>query len=140
MILIIDTNIIFAALLRESITRKLLIDSPFTLYAPETTLKEIRKYEKEICKRAGYTREDFEILFNLIIENINIIAREKYLPKLKEADKLIGHLDKGDVPFLALALAISNDGIWTENIKHFKQDQIKVWTTKDLFEKFEGQF
>mgnify|MGYP001616924247 CR=1 FL=1 len=47
MILVIDTNILFAALLRDSKTREILIDSPLVLYAPETIIKEIRKYENE---------------------------------------------------------------------------------------------
>ena len=132
MILIVDTNIIFAGLLRNSGTRQLLIDSPFTLYAPETILKEIRKYEEEIIRRAGFTKAEFEILFNLITDDIRIIEKKHYAPKLKEADKLIGGLDKGDVPFLALALSIPNDGIWTENVKHFRQNRVKIWTTKEL--------
>jgi len=132
MILIVDTNIIFAGLLRNSITRRLLIDPPFTLYAPETILNEIRKYEEEIIKRAGFTKSEFEILFNLITDGIQIVEKEKYAQKIKEADKLIGHIDQGDVPFLALALSISNDGIWTENVKHFKQKHVKIWTTREL--------
>lgn len=133
MILIVDSNIIFAALLKDSMTRELLIDSPITLLAPETTLNEIQKYESEIIKRAGYTKDEFEILFALITGNIELVEKEKYAHKLKEADELICHIDKGDVPFLALALTTPNDGIWTENVKHFKQDKVKVWTTKELF-------
>ena len=34
MILIVDTNIIFSGLVKDSLTRKLLIDCPFSLYAP----------------------------------------------------------------------------------------------------------
>ncbi|RJQ19762.1 PIN domain-containing protein [Candidatus Woesearchaeota archaeon] len=132
MILIVDSNVVFAALLRDSTVRELLIDSPFTLFAPEMMLNEIRKYESEIIKRAGYTKDEFEILFALITGNIEIVEKEKYAHKLKEADELIGHIDKGDVPFLALALTTPNDGIWTENVKHFKQDKVKVWTTKEL--------
>ena len=132
MILIIDSNVVFAGLLRAGTVRELLIDSPFTLYAPEIMLNEIRKYEREIIKRAAYTKEEFDILFALITDGIEIVGREKYAHRLKEADQLIGHIDKGDVPFLALALSAPNDGIWTENVKHFKQDKITVWTTTKL--------
>lgn len=52
---------------------------------------------------------------------------------LGEADRLLGDVDKGDVPFIALALTIPNDGIWTENIHHFKkQNKINILTTKEL--------
>lgn len=135
MILIVDTNILFAGLLRNSLTRQLLIDPPFILYAPETALKEIRKYEEEIIKRAGFTKAEFEILFDLITDGIQIVGKEQYAHKIKEADKLIGNVDQGDVPFLALALSRLNDGIWTENVKHFKQNLVKIWTTKELIKR-----
>lgn len=135
MIFIVDTNIIFAGLLRDSLARELLINSPFILYTPETVIKEIRKYEELILKRSGLDKEDFEILFRIITDSINILEKEQYAEKLQEADKLIGNVDKGDVPFLALALTIPSNGIWTENKKHFEvQDKVKVWSTADILE------
>ena len=140
MILIIDTNILFAALLKESTTRRFLIDSPFMLYAPETLVTEIHKYEDEIVRRSGLSKKDFEQLFALITENIVIRKQESYQDKMDEAEQLIGHLDKGDVPFIALALSIRNDGIWTENVNHFKQqNKIRVWTTRDIISQI-GEF
>lgn len=133
MILIVDSNIIFAGLLRDSTTRKILIDSPFMLYAPETMLNEIRKHEDEIIVRSGLTKEEFEVLFTLLTGNIKIVEKQTYEHSLQRADELIGHIDKGDVPFLALALSAPNDGIWTENVRHFeKQDRVKTWTTAQL--------
>ena len=102
--LIVDSNVVFAALLRDSTTREILIDPPFTLYAPETMLNEIRKYKGEICRRAGFTTEEFELLFNLISDAIEIVEKEGYDHTLGEADRLIGDVDKGDVPFLALGI------------------------------------
>jgi predicted nucleic acid-binding protein len=137
MILIVDTNILFAGLLRNSTTRQLLLDPPCTLFAPETALKEIRKYGGEIVRRAGFTKAEFELLFNFLADNITIIEKERHAHKMREADKLIGSIDKGDVPFLALALSVPNDGIWTENVKHFsKQKKARIWTTKELLNQF----
>ena len=138
MILIVDTNIIFAGLLRDSTTRSMLIDPPFTLYAPETAINEIRKYEEQITERAGFTKGDFETLFNLITDGITIIEKEKYEQCIKEAEHRIG--DPGDVPFLALALSMPNDGIWTENIKHYKNAKVKIWTTKEIMQHVQSHF
>ena len=133
MILIVDTNIVFAALLKNSKTRELLIDSPLTLYAPETMLSEIRKHQKLILEKSGLSEEDFEILFDLVTENITIIEKNEYSEKIPEAEKIIGSIDKGDIPFIALALSKASDGVWTENIQHFKkQNRIRVWTTKEI--------
>ena len=44
-----------------------------------------------------------------------------------------------DVSFIALALSIDNDGIWSED-KHFKkQDRVKVFTTEELMKEIEKE-
>ncbi|MBI4918989.1 hypothetical protein HY837_03600 [archaeon] len=136
MILVVDTNIIFSGLLKEGKTRELLITSPFDLIAPETIISEIRKYEDLILKKSGLNKEDFEVLFGLLTENINLFEKEVYQNKLKEAEKLIGLDEKGDFPFLALALCMSTKGIWTED-KHFeRQNKVQVWKTEELIKEF----
>jgi predicted nucleic acid-binding protein len=41
-------------------------------------------------------------------------------------------IDPDDTPFIALASAVENDGIWSDD-KHFQQQtRIRVWQTKDL--------
>jgi predicted nucleic acid-binding protein len=73
------------------------------------------------------------MLFNLVTDGIEIVEKQDYEHCLKEANKLIGKIDKGDVPFLALALSAPNNGIWTENARHFEfQKKVKIWTTKAL--------
>ncbi|MBI2110116.1 DNA-binding protein, partial [Candidatus Woesearchaeota archaeon] len=129
MIFIVDTNIVFSGLLKEGDTRDLLIDSPFTLYAPETMIKEIRKHEELILEKSGLTKDEFEILFDLLVENIVIVEKEQYNKHITEADRIIGNIDKGDVPFIALALSIQNKGIWSDDRDFEKQDKVKVWKT-----------
>lgn len=129
---IVDTNIVFAGLLKDSVTRKILIDSVFELYAPEKIVEEIRKYEGLILEKSGLSKEDFEILFNLLIGNVQLVKKESYSEKLQEADSLIGNLDKGDVPFLALALTTPNDGIWSDDEHFQKQSRVKTWKTSEV--------
>lgn len=46
--------------------------------------------------------------------------------------------DIDDAPVIALALSIDNEGIWTHNIKHFRQkkfgERIRVLSTQDVLE------
>ena len=127
MILVIDTNIVLSGLLKNSKTRELLIAAPFKFIAPDTILSEIRKYKDLISKRAGLSEEEYETLFSLIIENIDTFSKEFYEDKLKEAEELINLKEEtGDFPFLALALSVANNGIWTAD-KHFeRQKKVKV--------------
>lgn len=51
---------------------------------------------------------------------------------MPDAKRLIGEIDPDDVPFIALALAIHNEGIWTEDEDFKKQNKIKIWKTEDI--------
>lgn len=135
---VIDTNIVFSALIKEGKTRELIMEVPLTLYAPETLITDTKKYEDLIIEKSGLTREEFEALFELITENITIVKKENYEESMYEAEKIIGHIDRDDIPFLALALSIENDGIWSDD-RHFQmQDKIKVWKTEEVVKSFSG--
>jgi len=51
---------------------------------------------------------------------------------LDEAEEIIGRIDLDDIPFIVLALAIQNDGIWTEDKDFRRQSRIKIWSTAEL--------
>lgn len=50
--LVIDTNILFSALVRNSITRKMILSDVFEIYVPEYLFNEIDKHKEEILKKA----------------------------------------------------------------------------------------
>ncbi len=92
-----------------------------------------------ISIRSGLSRGEIEIVLSLIIENITIIPASKLKPYTGKAHKIIGSIDPFEVPFVALALSIDNDGIWS-NDKHFKNLKgIKIWKTADVFNYFKSQ-
>src|SRR3989338_9993077 len=132
MILIVDSNIILAGLLKEGKTRELLIYSPFKLYAPESLTEEIIKYKQYVLDKSGLSSEDFDTLFEILTEDLTIVSKEDYLDLFIEAEKIIGATDKKDIPFIALALAIPNSGIWTNDNDFLKQNKIKIYRTEDL--------
>ena len=94
MILIADSNVVISGLIKDGFTRQFLIDSSFTLYSPETLISEIKKHENLILEKSGLSREDFEILFNLLIEDITIVGNEEYLDKMENANELIEYSKK----------------------------------------------
>ena len=85
---------------------------------------------------SGLTLDEIDILLNLLLENISIKPAQTIKPHLEEAERIIGGIDPKDILFVALALAIENDGIWSSD-KHFKTiKKIKVWKTSDLIKYF----
>jgi predicted nucleic acid-binding protein len=144
--LVVDTNVVFSALVKNSRTREMLVNPALKLYAPEQLFEELDEHRREIEEKAGITGEEFDrFLFGLkrVVEVVPKRAYEAYFP---EARKVIG--DPNDVPFAALAIylsaAVGRDGdcgIWS-NDKHFIEKEgiffqefgVKVWTTETLYD------
>ena len=129
---VIDTNVLISALLKDSVTREMLLFPSLEFLLPEYALEEVDAHKGEISKRSGLSVEEIDIVLSVLLENISITPISKIKPYLTKADKLIGHIDPFDIPFVALALAVENNGIWS-NDKHFENLKgIKVWKTADL--------
>ncbi|MEK6882953.1 MAG: PIN domain-containing protein [Nanoarchaeota archaeon] len=60
MIIVIDTNIIISAIIRNSVTRNIVFDKKFNFITPSFALSELSKYKEEICKKAEMSLEDLK--------------------------------------------------------------------------------
>lgn len=132
--LVIDTNVLISALLKNSVTREILLFPSLEFVLPEYALEEIDAHKDSISRRSGLSIEEIDVILSVLLENITIVPASEIKPFLAKADKIIGHTDPFDVPFVALSLSAENDGIWS-NDKHFENLKgIKVWKTADLCE------
>ena len=130
--LIIDTNILISSLLKDSISRELLLNEFFEFYLPEIVLREVNKYLPYIIQKSKLSEEEIKKLLNTLLENLNLVPIDEYKGKMNEGMEIIGNIDEKDTQFIALALAIENDGIWS-NDKHLdKQEKIQVFKTIDI--------
>ena len=130
--LILDTNVFFSEIIKDSITRKILLYPDYEFYIPDFFLIELKKYEEYLINKTGLEKLKFKQLLNDILENIYLVPINEYSDKLIKAKEIIGNIDKKDIPFIALALSFKNNGIWTDD-KHFKeQSEIKIYSTKEL--------
>jgi len=127
---VIDANILFASLIKDSSTAELLLSDKLNLFAPEFLFDEFLKYEQYILEKTNRSREDFELYLNILREAITIIPQNIITPFIEEAEKISP--DPKDSVYLACALVI-NSKIWS-NDKKLKVDQekIKVITTEEL--------
>ena len=120
--IVVDTNILISSLIKDSITREILLLPYMDFYLPEFALEEVEAHKVKISKLSGLSSDEIDFFLDLLLENISIVPAQTIRPYLKEAEKIIGDIDPGDIPFVALALAVDNDGIWT-NDKHFKKSE-----------------
>ena len=129
--LVIDTNIFVSSLIKNSLTRYLIVNSPFSLFIPEQELIEIKKYEKLISEKSGQSLNEIRDLIRKLLKYVTILRNDILLKYKEYANKIIGQVDKSDVPFVAAALALSC-AIWSDD-RHFKkQKEVKIFTTKDI--------
>ncbi|MCK4481117.1 MAG: PIN domain-containing protein [Candidatus Lokiarchaeota archaeon] len=130
--LIIDTNILISSLLKDSTTREILLNESLNFYLPEIVLSEVNKYLPYIIQKSELSEEEIKKLLNTLLENLILVPIDEYEKKMDEGMKIIGNIDEKDTQFIALALSIENDGIWS-NDKHFeKQKKIKVFKAIDI--------
>ena len=136
--LVIDTNIIISALIKDSLTRALILNTKYNLIFPSFIFEEIKNHKKEIVKKSKLSDEEFDILFSTLINYVKIIPIDKIVPFKKTAYEIIGKIDEDDVIFIATALAY-NAQIWSDDKDFQKQDRIQILTTKEIKESYDSE-
>lgn len=132
--LVIDTNVLISALVADSKTRELIIDSNHKLYSPDYLLSEIRKYEEELIEKSGLREHEFRTLLVLLLNEVSIIPIEEYRRELEKAKEIMEKIDVRDVPFLACALA-KNAKIWSDDYHFERQKLVDSLKTQEVLQK-----
>ena len=131
--LVIDANILFAALIKESVTKELILSNGINLFAPEFLFEEFYKYKEEILKKTNRSLEEFDEIFMILTNIITLIPEEEFGLFLEKARSISP--DENDSVYFALALKL-NCAIWSNDKKLKNQDRIRVYSTQDLIEIF----
>ena len=129
--IVVDTNRVIAALIKDSLSRFILTHGEAEFVTIWFGREELKKHRKEILEKAGISETDLELILDKLFQKMIILddgVVAKYLP---EAEKIIGKTDRADVPFIAAALATGAD-IWSEDRHFLKQKKIRVWKTAEL--------
>lgn len=118
--LIVDTNIVFSAILNsQSWIGQILLhpDDSLIFFSPLFLRKEILNHKQKIKQFTKLSEIEMEELIDLIYSKINFID-EKLIPKtiLKTADELTREIDFDDAVFIALANHL-NCKLWTGDKK-----------------------
>lgn len=134
--LIIDANIVFAALIKEGLTAELILEPEIHLFAPEFLFEEIDKHKEEILKKTSRSKGEVEELIEFLKLKIEIVPKEDFEMCITEAEGICP--DPNDYMYFALALKLRIP-IWTnERDLKEKQNIVKVYSTKDLLGGYRG--
>lgn len=127
--LIVDANILFAGLIKESTTAGLLFNPTLRLYSPEFVMEEFLKYSDIIQKKMKRTGEEFVTIMHQLYELITVIPEQEYEQYVEDAKKISP--DDKDVMYFALALKLRCD-IWWNDGKLKEQDKVIIYNTSEL--------
>ena len=123
---------LLAALLKEAVTRELLLDTRLRLFAPEHLISEtiqLLKRSASLRKRIRLPAHELEELFYLLTQEIETVPRNDFVSHMGEALKIAPH--KQDAPYLALALALKVS-VWSNDSGFRNQYKVKIVTTSEL--------
>ena len=131
---VLDTNILFSALIKDSTTRKLILEYEGMFLFPEYIFEEAEKHKDEILQKSEMDADEFNKLLALILRKVIIVPSEVLEPYRQEAYELVKNIDVNDTLFIACALACHGSIIWSSDVRLKKQSRIKVINTAEAME------
>ena len=102
------------------------------LHVPEYLFNEIETHRDELAKRSGQTSDALEEALRILRGHVTEHEEAAYVDELGKASSLLGGRDPKDTPYVALALALPADGIWTEDRGLVSLGGLAVYRTSDL--------
>lgn len=132
---VLDTNILFSSLLKDSTARKIILSDIFELFAPEFLFTEINKHKRTILDKTGLGKNNFEFLLLLLQSHVAVVSFREFSGFLNEAEALMKNIDMKDAPFIALAIKLEIP-IWSNDLHFKKQNKVLSYTTDEIISNF----
>jgi predicted nucleic acid-binding protein len=115
---IIDTNILFSALLRSQSTfAQTILGSEHSFYICESVIVELFKHKEKLVRLSHLTEEEIIRVLYTILRHVTISKEQLIEPSIREkAYGLCSDIDEADSPHVALALQLGGL-LWTGDSK-----------------------
>ncbi len=127
--LVVDSNIIIAALIRHGDTARVVFSDNVSLVAPELLFEEVESHISRISEASGLGGQELAGLFSILRRVVDVLPSEKFSDFMKEANAL-AH-DKDDTEFLAVGMALDIP-VWSNDKALKLQNRVKVLNTAEL--------
>lgn len=116
---IVDTNILFSALLGKSknLREAILSEKELTFYSCKFIFVELFKYKEKIRAKSSLDEDEILELLHTLLSKIKIFNEESITNEsLKKAYNLCKDIDEKDTPFVAVTIELSGL-LWTNDKK-----------------------
>ena len=133
--LVVDANILISGLLKNGITRELMLNRDINLYTSEFIFEELFNHITEISKKAGMNKNEFNEMAEILIaeSDLKIITKDEVRSYTDLANSISPDID--DALYFATALKL-NCAIWSNDKQLKNQKHVKVYSTHDLIKLF----
>jgi predicted nucleic acid-binding protein len=132
MIVVIDTNILFSALIRDSTVRKLILDYEDAFLIPYYIFEELLIHRDQILTKSGIGKAEFDDLLMELLSKVSIVTYEELIDCSEAAIALTNGIDLKDAPFVACALAFPGSVIWSDDKALKRIRKIRVLSTEEM--------
>lgn|GEM_PF-1479653 len=103
--LVIDANVVISAIIRDGVTRKLLLHPALELVTPAYLFDELEEHREEIMRKAGLDILQFRQFITLLGKVIEVMPSRAYEAYVEEARRVL--TDPDDLPYAACAIALT---------------------------------
>ncbi len=127
----VDANVLFACIIKDSMTRRLFFNPALSLFAPEFIVNEFVRHVAEIKEKSGLSEEELHGLLEKVLGQLVLIPDNVLKPFLPAAAGLVD--DPKDWLYIACALH-EDTVIWSHDQDFGAQRRITIITTKELMD------
>ena len=132
--IVLDSNILFSALIKDSNVRKIILEYDGKFLFPSYIFDEIDEHKSELISKSGLNSDEFKELLQIILKKVKVVPANILNNYKNEAFKITEEIDLDDSLFIACALAFSNSIILSNDKKLKKQTRIKVFNTLEIID------
>jgi predicted nucleic acid-binding protein len=136
--IIIDSNILFSALIKDSLIRKMILLYTGTFLFPSYIFDEMEKHKEGLLEKSGMGTKQFEMLLTILLQKVQIVPTDILRPYEKKAYDTVKDIDPDDTLFIACALAYSDSILWSDDKKLKQQTVVPIINTKEMYHLFYG--
>lgn len=130
--IVLDSNVLFSALIKDSTTRKLILEYNKFFLFPSYIFEEMEKHKGELLKKSRMNKEDFDKLLEIILKKVLIVPEELLKANKNEAIGIVKDIDLDDAVFIACALAYPESVIWSDDKKLKRQNKVKILNSTEM--------
>ena len=131
--LVVDANVLIAALIKSGATRDIFLSGNIEMHSPDYLKEEIEEHRAELIEKADVDKETFNRVLWLLLSKIIFVPADKLL-EFEEKSKEVSP-DAKDRAYFALALCMGEEAvIWSNDKKLKEQGKVKVYSTSELLE------